>query len=490
MTDFGIHWFRRDLRIAGNPGLQYNWKVNKGNVLGLFIFDSHFLSRADFSHNRFGFFLNTLNSLKNELQGLGSDLLVLDSNAIDGMKDLLLKLSLQNSHSLTTITFNRDYEPFARSRDKKITDLFKEKNIPIYNFRDHLIIEPHELLKEDGTPYKVFTPFFNKWFQHLQNQNFSERIENQKKYIYNYLNSKNECKNSKKFNLKWNDLKIEVQDHLSDYLQKNKLKLTVHLPKQGFAEAFIKITDFNQKLKSYKIDRDFPNVNGTSQVSTYLKNGSITTSQICAIMDLHKQGVQQYLKELVWREFYYHIMYHFPQNEQNSFIPKYNQIKWDNNLVYFEKWKNGLTGFPIVDAGMRQLKSTGWMHNRVRMIVASFLVKDLIIDWRWGEQYFMEQLLDGDLAPNNGGWQWCASTGCDPQPYFRIFNPESQSIKFDPEGEYIKNWIPELSQVPAKYIHNPQDYFKKFKLQSTYPEKIINHSVQRIRALQLYKNCE
>jgi deoxyribodipyrimidine photo-lyase len=263
-------------------------------------------------------------------------------------------------------------------------------------------------------------------------------------------------------------------------------KVTVPIPPVGGLAALEKLRSFQPKITQYGKQRDIPSVAGTSLLSPFFKNGSLTGAQVIAELDLDRpgklsDGEEKYLKEIVWREFYYHILWHFPKVETTAFLEKFKDLKWENNEKYFEAWKEGKTGYPIVDAGMRQLKKTGWMHNRVRMIVASFLTKDLLIDWKWGEKYFMETLLDGDLAPNNGGWQWAASTGCDPQPYFRIFNPYLQSKKFDPEGKYIKEYIPELKNLSSKEIHEPA-----LNRPKEYPLSIVNHAEQREKALKLY----
>jgi deoxyribodipyrimidine photo-lyase len=234
-------------------------------------------------------------------------------------------------------------------------------------------------------------------------------------------------------------------------------------------------------LGQYDEARDIPGIPGTSQMSIFLKNGSITVAQIIAACKL-TDG--KYLNELIWREFYYHILAHRPDVETSAFHEKYNKLQWQNKESYFNAWQEGKTGYPIVDAGMRQLQETGWMHNRVRMIVASFLTKDLLIDYRWGENHFMKLLLDGDLAPNNGGWQWAASTGCDPQPYFRIFNPVLQSQRYDPDGDYIRRYVPELKDFDSKEIHEPWNSSKK----STYPKRIVIHAEQKEKALQLFKS--
>ncbi len=490
MEKFGIHWFRRDLRVAGNKALKYNWKVNDKKVLGIFCFDKKFLSRPDMSYNRFQFFIETLMSLKTELNKIGSDLLVLDIGPQDAFKDLLEKLKTHQLRTPELITWNRDYEPFAVARDNELKDFFEVQNIKTVDFRDHLTIEPHELYKseKDLNGYQVYSPFARKWLSIYVQDEFKKRVSSQKKG-FEYLEQLKNDMAPKIFDYSWQDLfagKMNYPDNLSIYYQENLKKVTVPIPESGSLKAYEQLQAFKVKLDNYGETRDFPNVKGTSKLSMYLKNGSITVPQIIHYFNLQPYVKKQssrdvFFSELIWREFYYHIIYRHPRVERESFLDKYKNLKWENNEDYFQAWKDGKTGFPIVDAGMRELKTTGWMHNRVRMIVASFLTKDLLINWQWGEKYFMETLLDGDLAPNNGGWQWAASTGCDPQPYFRIFNPWSQSKKFDKDGHYIKTFLPELNNIEAKKLHEP------IIGHSTYPEPIVDHKTQREKALAMYK---
>lgn len=490
-NNWGIHWFRRDLRIANNPGLKFNWARTEGRTLGLFCFDSEFLRRPDFSHNRFGFFLNTLKELKNDLQDQGGDLLVMDGLPHETFKRLSTYCRDKNISLPNCITWNRDYEPFALNRDKNIKDLLKNEGIDTFDFRDHLIFEPTEILKDSSSDsyYQIYSPFSRKWYSKLQEPEGQLRIKSQER-SKDYYHKKN--RRHDLFKLKWPDIFNHNEQSFSDSLQKfldvNSKNITIKIPKAGFFTAYEKLLNFMSQLDQYKELRDFPYLAGTSQLSIFLKNGSLTSSQIIHSLKLrpdnwrHSSGANQFLKEIVWREFYYSILFHRPEVEKQSFNSKYANLKWENNEEFFNLWKQGLTGFPIIDAGMRQLKQTGWMHNRVRMIVASFLTKDLLIDWRWGENYFMQELLDGDLAPNNGGWQWAASTGCDPQPYFRIFNPWLQSAKFDPEGLYIKKFVPELSQIAAKSLHDPEADRTPWK----YPKPIVDHFIQKQKALKLF----
>jgi len=484
---WGLHWFRRDLRVAGNKALEQNFKRHHGNVVGIFFFDSNFLAREDFSHYRFQFFLETLKSLKDELQSVGSDLLVLDNTPVSGFERLLNELKKINCLP-TTISYNEDYEPFARKRDGEIQVLFKQHGQEYISCRDHLLFHPSEIKKKDGGVYTVFTPYSRTWLSVLAEEG-KQRLAAERSGLV-YLEKRLKGEKQSIFNLTWKNvlgssLKINsfFQDKIENFLLNNQKKITISIPKAGSIEAFQQLKIFKKKLGQYDSNRDVPALAATSGFSIFLKNGSLTTAQVIAYLKLDETPHSKFLSEIIWREFYYNILFHFPNVEKESFKPDYRKLKWQNNKIWFEAWKKGETGFPIVDAGMRELLTTGRMHNRVRMIVASFLTKDLLIDWRWGEEWFMQQLLDGDLAANNGGWQWSASTGCDAQPYFRIFNPWSQSKKFDPDGIYIKKFIPELKSVNAKLLHE----IPNSPLATNYPLPIIEHATQRELALNLFK---
>lgn len=477
---YGIHWFRRDLRVAGNPALQVNWRDHQGAVLGLFCFDKKFLSRSDFSINRFQFFLNSLENLRNELRETGGDLLFMDIGPKDAFGTLFEKLKLNGKSLPGGVTWNRDYEPFARNRDADMEKWLKNQGVSVKTERDHCLIEPHEIYKADvpGSSYQVYSPYSRRWMEFLKTPGIRDRIDAQK------VKKKPQ---GPIFSMVWKDLlkKEDLKDWLKIYQDENKKGVTVPIPEVGTEAALARVRAFKNRVSQYGKNRDIPSISGTSMLSPYFKNGSLTGAQVISELDLDKaklsDGEEKYLKEIIWREFYYHILWHFPEVETQAFLEKFRNLKWQNNEKHFEAWKQGLTGYPIVDAGMRQLATTGWMHNRVRMIVASFLTKDLLIDWKWGEKYFMETLLDGDLAPNNGGWQWAASTGCDPQPYFRIFNPYLQSKKFDPEGVYIKKYVPELKNLSAKEIHEPG-----LNRPREYPLPIVDHATQREKALKMY----
>ncbi len=470
---YGIHWFRRDLRAINHAALQAHAAELDGRILGVFFFDSTFLARSDFSHGRFAFFLKTLQSLQERLREQRGDLLVLDSPPTLGFEQLFTDLKNQGLPLPQSLSFCRDYEPFARHRDAAVSDLLEEKfGIRVRTARDHLLIEPHELTRagdpSEGSFYKIYTPFSRRWFELFQTPEIQSRLK---------------LVGEQKFSMRWSDLIGESPqwtDQLEAFITGNESQVKIKIPKAGSDTAHRVLSAFRPLIGEYERNRDFPAVRGTSQMSIFFKNGSITSAEVIATLGLQKQqwkdpsSANKFLKEIVWREFYYHILYHCPEVETQAFNPKFRNLAWQNREDYFEAWKEGKTGYPIVDAGMRQLKQTGWMHNRVRMIVASFLTKDLLVDWRWGEKYFMKTLLDGDLAPNNGGWQWAASTGCDPQPYFRIFNPTLQSERFDQAGEYIRKFVPERSQLQGKAIHHPID-------------PIVDHAAQKSKALALFK---
>ena len=482
---WGIHWFRRDLRIPGNNSLRWNWKKSNRKVIGIFCFDSRFLSRSDFSHHRFAFFIDTLIELKSEMQKQGGDLLVVDDLPHLAFDKIFTFLREKKISLPKFVSWGRDYEPFAILRDQKVKSLMENWGIEVHTERDHLLIEPWEFKRSDGKGsfYQVYTPYSKQWFAKLNTPEIRARIESHSTFEHYVIRLENNNL-EKIFELNWDTLlkqqDFPYQDSLLKFYEENKKHVRIKIPTAGTKEAFKQLNKFKAKIENYNVERDFPSCDGTSKLSIFQKNGSIVSSQIIYFFNLQNQ----FTKEIVWREFFYSVMYHRPENEKKSFIAKYENIKWENNKSWFQRWKEGVTGFPIIDAGMRQLRDTGWTHNRVRMIVASFLTKDLLIDWRWGEQYFMNELIDGDLAPNNGGWQWAASTGCDPQPYFRVFNPWLQSEKFDHEGNYIKKYVKELRDAPIAALHDPDFDRSPWK----YPKPMVEHKIQKNKAIMLFKN--
>jgi deoxyribodipyrimidine photo-lyase len=429
MEKISLFWFRRDLRLNDNTGFFYALQQEK-NVLPIFIFDKNILDKLEERADaRVEFIHEQVTKLSAELEGKGSSLLVKY-----GMPEEIYK-SLLSEYEIEGVYTNRDYEPYAKSRDTSIENLLKEKGVPFFTFKDQLIFEPGEILNGSGEFYKVFTPFSRVWLEKYNKTNFSPLDE-----------------------LNWKNL------HQSD-----KLPIP-NLADMGFQHSAITIpskTADEELISHYDEKRNFPAVKGTSRLGIHLRFGTIS------IRKLAKTAASlnaTFLNELIWREFYMFILAYNPAVIDRAFKPAYDQIPWRNNEMEFEAWCKGITGYPIVDAGMRELNETGFMHNRVRMIVASFLTKHLLIDWRWGESYFAKKLLDYELASNNGGWQWAAGTGTDAQPYFRVFNPTSQTEKFDKDLKYIKKWIPEFQT-------------------EKYPEPIVDHKFARQRAIDTYKSA-
>jgi deoxyribodipyrimidine photo-lyase len=486
-NSLGIHWFRRDLRVHGNPALQANWRQHQGRVLGLFSLDRKFLARADFSHRRFAFFLATLKELRADLRARGGDLLVVDEDPCVAWAKILEYIRLKTPYRVESASWNHDYEPFARARDSRIQHLLERAGVQILSRRDHLLVEPHELLKDDGTPYRVFTPFYRRWVSLFYADEMQKRLRRADSGLQSLAG--HVALDPQLFSTTWKVAgrdDFPYVDALETFILENAKRVDIPIPAAGTKHAFEAMMSFKSRVPDYGTTRDLPGRCGTSRVSPFLKNGSLTTAMLIRYLGLEPQkhrvgtGAEIYLRELAWREFYYHILYHWPAVETEPFNSKYAKLKWGNRQDWFERWQQGKTGYPIVDAGMRELLRTGWMHNRLRMIVASFLTKDLLIDWRWGERHFMNLLLDGDLAPNNGGWQWAASTGCDPQPYFRVFNPLLQSRRFDPEGTYIRQYVPELRHLSAEDIHEPVN-------RASYPDPIVDHSEQKVLAIRMFK---
>lgn len=484
---WGIHWFRRDLRFDDNPALSLNLERNHGRTVGLFCFDSKFLSRDDFSHRRFAFFIETIKSLRQDLELRGGQLLVVDGQPDEIFTEIVRQASVFGPPKL--VTFNRDYEPFARERDKRVTALLQGLNVNVVTERDHMIFEPHEITKpsQDKSPYQKYSPYLKRWLARFH------EAEGRRRVSPFAGATRRGAKDKKMFKLAWEDVFESIPEKLSDRLEafqtQNIKKFQGDLPPAGFAAAREQVAQFATVLKDYARDRAIPARRGSAELSKYFKNGSLTLAHV--IQDLKLADVEatdstgpgKFLKELIWREFYYYTLYHFPKVEQGAFIEKYRELKWEGGDELFRKWQRGETGVPIVDAGMRELAATGWINNRVRIIVATHLIKDLLVDWRRGERHFMNELIDGDLAPNNGNWQWVASTGGDSQPFFRVMNPWVQGKNFDPDAEYIKRWVPELKGAAAKLLHEEEADRSRFN----YPAPLNKHSVQKTKAIDLYR---
>ncbi|HET9056212.1 MAG TPA: deoxyribodipyrimidine photo-lyase [Chitinophagaceae bacterium] len=423
-----IFWFRRDLRLHDNAALYYALKDGLP-VIPVFIFDRNILDKLeDKRDRRVQFIYDALQEIQNKLTSFESSLEVYHGFPEDIYKALL------NKYSIKKVFANHDYEPYAEDRDKIIASLLNKNDASFHTYKDHVIFEKKEVVKDDGNPYTVFTPYSKKWKAQLDDLR-----------VINYRSEK----------------------HFSNFYKQPIFSIP-SLKQIGFYKTErnfpSKLLD-EEVIKQYTKRRDYPGVNGTSKMSVHLRFGTVSIRQL---VQKAKQLNETYLNELIWRDFYHMILWNFPQvGKGKAFKPVYDLISWRNDEKEFEAWCRGQTGYPIVDAGMRELNETGYMHNRVRMITASFLVKHLLIDWRWGEAYFANKLLDFDLAANNGGWQWAAGCGCDAAPYFRLFNPYLQMQKFDPKQVYIKKWIPELDSL-------------------TYPKPIVEHNFARKRCLETY----
>lgn len=429
MDKISIFWFRRDLRLKDNNGLYQALESGK-KVLPIFIFDEDILDLLENkSDKRVDFIVQALQTLNSFLKSKNKGIKIFKGKPIEIYK------KLTENYEIEAVYSNEDYEPYAIKRDQEIADFLASKNIAFHQFKDQVIFHKDEIVKADKKPYTVYTPYSKLWlneFQKIDLQGFPSE-----KKLNNLLD------------IPFEELKIED-------IGFQKTDLAFEVP-----EADLHI------IKTYEETRNFPAVKGTTQLGVHLRFGTISVRKLAKIA---KENNLTFLKELIWREFFMQILYHFPKVVNHSFKSKYDAIPWENNPEFLEKWKAGKTGFPIVDAGMRELNATGFMHNRVRMITASFLIKHLLTDWRIGEAYFAEKLMDYDLSANNGNWQWCASSGCDAAPYFRIFNPEEQQKKFDPDFKYIKKWIPEFG---TKY----------------YPKPIVEHKKAREKVLKVYKEA-
>ena len=428
MNDICIFWHRRDLRLQDNAGLLHALQSGKP-VLPLFIFDTEILGKLeDKDDARVSFIHQYLNEIHQTLIKQGASMLVKIGKPLEVWKEIL------QEYSIASVYTNRDYEPYAKERDRAVEGLLKEKGIPFFTFKDHVILEAPEVLKKDNTPYTVYTPYSRKWRERCTPED---------------LNS------------------YDTEKHFGQFYKTTPLKFP-SLKEVGFEPTTIAFPGkavTQGLIKNYDKTRNFPGIKGTSKLGVHFRFGTISIREKARkAKDLN----DTYFNELIWREFYSMILASFPKVVNEAFRSKYDFIEWRNNEEEFDKWCAGKTGYPIVDAGMRELNATGYMHNRVRMIVASFLTKHLLIDWRWGEAYFARKLLDFDLSTNNGGWQWASGSGTDAAPYFRIFNPTSQMQKFDKEKVYVKRWIPEYGT-------------------ERYTEPIVEHKMARERCLETYK---
>lgn len=428
--EISLFWMRRDLRLEDNSALFHALK-NEKNVLLLFIFDKNILDKLENkSDKRVSFIYKTISNIKSKLESFNSSMLVFNDEPIHVFENIL------KQYELVSLYFNHDYEPYALERDKQIGNLLETREIPVNSFKDQVIFEKNEVVKNDKKPYHVFTPYSRKW-----------KEEYNSGCIHNY-NSEN-----------YFDSLFKTEPFRMPDIE----EMGFHLQDFDFPSSKIN-TD---KISEYDKTRNIPSVDGTSRLGIHLRFGTIS---IRKLVEMASETNETFLNELIWREFFMVILWFYPETTDKSFKPLYDNIQWDNDEKMFKAWCEGKTGYPIADAGMRQLNQTGFMHNRVRMITASLLVKHLLVDWRWGEAYFAEKLLDYEQSSNVGNWQWVAGSGCDAAPYFRIFNPYSQAKRFDHEEKYIRKWIPELGT-------------------EQYPDPVVEHKYARERALRAYKSA-
>lgn len=460
-NNHSIVWLRRDLRLKDNTALARALSECK-KVSCIFIFDEHILGKLPTNDRRVTFIWESLDDMNRQLRKKNSGPVYVFS----GKPEEILPRIVSGSN-IDAVYINHDYEPAALERDQSIRAICEKDGVRFVSSKDRVIFEKSEVIKSDGTPYKVFTAYKNQWLAELE------------KLPPDYF---------KPFSIPWN--KIKPLPHARGLIQ--KIEQIRFVPTANFLHGGESCCKkqwsffYKHLVDDYVQNRDLPGIDKTSYLSPFLRFGNISIRELVGkLKDLQSKGGQVFLSELIWREFFMMILFHFPHVTTRSFNPQYDSIRWQNRKDWFHVWCEGKTGFPIVDAGMRQLNETGFMHNRVRMITASFLVKHLHVDWRWGEKYFAEKLLDYEVSSNNGNWQWAAGTGVDAAPYFRIFNPTTQSKKFDPEGINIRRWIRELKDCNTKDIHEP-DKNRRTSIIDDYPMPIIDLAKERAVCLEMY----
>jgi deoxyribodipyrimidine photo-lyase len=465
--DRALVWFRRDLRADDHTALSEALRDARA-VWCVFVFDTEILDalehRAD---RRVAFIRHALVELKASLEAMGGGLRVLHGRARELVPQLAASLEADAVYA------NHDYEPLAIDRDADVERALAAAGRAFHTFKDQCIFEQSELLTRDGKPFSVFTPYKNAWLGRVGPGDLASRpVEALRAHFVPDPGGR-----------------IPELGELG--FEKTNLE-SLKLP-LGASGARALFDDFLGRIDAYKARRDLPAVRGPSYLSAHLRFGTISVRELArTAYALHSEGAQTWLSELIWRDFYFQILWHHPHVVRRSFKPEFEALAFPNDPARFAAWCEARTGYPLVDAAMRQINQTGYMHNRLRMVAASFLVKDLHVDWRWGERYFAAHLTDFDLAANNGGWQWAASTGCDAQPYFRIFNPVTQSEKFDPEGKFIRLYLPELARVPTRYIHAPwtmpalEQQAAGIRIGVDYPAPVVDHAQARAVALALY----
>ena len=460
-------WLRRDLRLSDHAALSAALQEH-ARVIPVFVFDSSILAPLPRTDRRVGFILESLRELQLALQEYSSSLVIRTGDPEIEIPQLAAELDA------SAVYANRDYEPAATARDLAVAQSLAKQRIAWHDFKDQVIFERDEILTRSGSAFQVFTPYWNNWQQRLSPAAVAEYPV--KPYCRNFAPLPPTTLPS-----------LGELGFVCDATQSSRLP-------SGEKGAATLLTDFAERLDHYQQLRDYPAKKGPSYLSTHLRFGTVSIRSLVRLaLETNSEGGQCWLKELCWREFYQQLLWHRPDLVAHTFRHEFDQLSFPNREDWFAAWCAGQTGYPLVDAGMRQLNQTGYMHNRLRMITASFLVKDLLIDWRWGERYFSEKLLDFDLASNSGGWQWAASVGCDAQPWFRIFNPVTQSQKFDPDGRFIRRYCPELEPLSNKNIHapwlaSPQELAAAgIRLGQHYPHPRVDHATQRQAALALFK---
>lgn len=456
-SSLNLCWLRRDLRIEDNHALSQ--ALNHGPTTLVFVFDEKILgSLNNKTDPRVSFIYDSLIEIETKLNEYGSSLIILYGDPVQEIPRLAQDLKVTN------VFCNRDYEPYAKERDRKVSEALSQLSIKFNAIKDSVIFEKNEVLSNTLSTYKVFTPYKNKWIEKITNP-----INIQKTFssLYSNLNKFENPRSIKKHNW-YNEIGfIECQSFLPG----------------GRLKALERMEVFKAKVSDYHINRDYPYLEGTSLLSPYIRHGNVSIREVLSLaLEVDDQGHRSWLNEIVWRDFYQMILDVYPRVIKGSFRPEYDLIKYLGKEEHYLSWTLGKTGFPIIDAAMRCLNATGAMPNRLRMVCASFLCKTLLVDWKKGEKYFAEKLLDFDLAANNGGWQWCSSSGCDPQPYFRIFNPYTQSEKFDSSGVFIRFWVPELRHLMGKEIHRPNK-----KNAPEYIVPIVHYESSRVKCLEMYQ---
>jgi deoxyribodipyrimidine photo-lyase len=479
-----LFWFRRDLRLFDNAGLYHALKqsaASGGVTHCVFVFDTHILQQLLRQDRRVRFIWDSLLELDLVLQQHGGALTVLVGNPVE------LIPALAKTLHVDAVYTNHDDEPQSVVRDAAVAKQLMAQKQQLYTYKDHVVFERSEVMTQNNTPYTVFTPYKNAWLKQLKAGN---GFYTQPYPVERYAGA-----------LKRKGLMPTIAHQALHWQQPeflSQLGFDEHYKMQspaGMSGALRVLNDFIPRMAKYADTRNFPAIKGPSYLSVHLRFGTVSVRQLVneALQLIHTEGAVSWLNELIWRDFYHQIMHHHPHAMQRSFKPDYDRIVWLNGAkaeALFLAWAEGQTGYPLVDAAQRQLNQTGYMHNRLRMVSACFLVKDLGIDWRWGEAYFAKHLNDFDLAANNGGWQWAASSGCDAQPYFRIFNPVTQSEKFDAQGAFIRRYVPELAGLNHQHIHAPWLMRQGLELfgsmEIRYPKPIVDHAQARLETLQRY----